>query len=450
MLRGRSHDLETVQGRSRERYRRALLTSFASVSLRATSLLTGFVSVPIAIHYLGTETYGLWQTIAAIAAFLTFADFGLGNSVMNAISKSTATNDRRRAMTSASSGFFLLLAIAMFICAVFAMLYPSIRWPEVLNVHSSVAKSEAGPATAAFVVCTAFAIPLTIVQRIQFGYQEGFMSSLWTGLGSIGGLAGLIVATKLNLGLEGVILSMTGVPLIALALNWIQEFGLSRRWLLPRLSHFRFETAKDLLSSGSLFLVLQAMTIVTFSSDAVVANRALGPAAVAQFSVVQRLFLLAPTLLGLAAMPLWPALTEAYVRGDLRWVRQASAGMLLATGIGSIAASAMVLWMAPAFIAWWVGPSLVPSQSLSLALAGWSVAYVIVTALGLVLNATRGLGFEAIMLSATALASVILKVALAPTAGLAGMALGGIAAYLFIFIVPCSTYIVRRLYVQSA
>jgi hypothetical protein len=44
----------------RERYRRAGMTASTSYIAKGLTLLMGFVSVPLTVHYLGAERYGVW------------------------------------------------------------------------------------------------------------------------------------------------------------------------------------------------------------------------------------------------------------------------------------------------------------------------------------------------------------------------------------------------------
>src|ERR1039458_3406094 len=71
-------DVATEQGRSRERYRRAALTTFTSVVARAVAVLTWLLAVRLTVRYLGDERYGLWMTITSVMAMMSFADLGIG------------------------------------------------------------------------------------------------------------------------------------------------------------------------------------------------------------------------------------------------------------------------------------------------------------------------------------------------------------------------------------
>ena len=109
VLRFKPFDTSTDDGRSKERYRRVVLTAGSSFVSKGVTILTGLISVPLTVHYLGAERYGLWMTISSTIAFLTFADLGLGNGLLNAVSKANGLDDQADATTAVSSAFFMLL-----------------------------------------------------------------------------------------------------------------------------------------------------------------------------------------------------------------------------------------------------------------------------------------------------------------------------------------------------
>jgi len=65
VLRFKPFDTSTDDGRSKERYRRVVLTAGSSFVNKTVTILTGLISVPLTVHYLGAERYGLWMTISA-------------------------------------------------------------------------------------------------------------------------------------------------------------------------------------------------------------------------------------------------------------------------------------------------------------------------------------------------------------------------------------------------
>src|SRR5690242_2021779 len=87
LLRLKPFDTSTEEGRSRERYRSAALTTITSVLAKAVSVCVSLITVRLTIHYLGVERYGLWMTITSVVSLPWFADLGMGNGLLNAIAE---------------------------------------------------------------------------------------------------------------------------------------------------------------------------------------------------------------------------------------------------------------------------------------------------------------------------------------------------------------------------
>jgi hypothetical protein len=84
--------------RGLERYRRAGITASTSFLAKALTILIGFVSVPLTVHYLGAERYGVWLTISSLLTWLALTDFGIaGNALVNVIAEADGRDDRQAA-----------------------------------------------------------------------------------------------------------------------------------------------------------------------------------------------------------------------------------------------------------------------------------------------------------------------------------------------------------------
>ena len=70
-------DQSTAEGRAQERHRRVALTAGAAALAKLLSVGTALISVPLTLHYLGAERFGMWITISSLIAMLSFADFGI-------------------------------------------------------------------------------------------------------------------------------------------------------------------------------------------------------------------------------------------------------------------------------------------------------------------------------------------------------------------------------------
>src|SRR5438552_857444 len=154
------------------------MTALANGCARGMSLIVLLVSVRLALHYLGKEQYGLWITIVSLVALLNFADLGLANGLISAVSRAEGEGRREHSRQLISSAYVLLIAAACLLGALFAAFYAWVPWASIANVSSRDAIAAAGPSVAAAVGCFLVGLPLSIVSRLQFGLQEGFVSHL--------------------------------------------------------------------------------------------------------------------------------------------------------------------------------------------------------------------------------------------------------------------------------
>ncbi|MHB9149539.1 MAG: oligosaccharide flippase family protein [Thermoleophilia bacterium] len=421
------------------------MTALAAAFARIVSILTVLITVPLTLQYLGAERYGLWMTISSLMVFLGFADLGLGNGLMNAVSSAFGRGDRSAARTSVSSGFFMLLGVAVIVLGLFAALYVVIPWGSVFNVSSPLATREAGPAAAIFVGCFALSLPAGVVQRVQMGYQEGFASQLWQALGSVLGLAAVLTAVHAKSGLPFLVLAISGGPLVATILNAVDQFGRRRPWLRPEWNCVSAATARRLLRVGVSFFVLQLAVALAFTSDNLVVAQVLGAEAVSQYAVPMRLFALLGAALGMALGPLWPAYTEAVVRGDADWVRRTFRRSLLFSALVVAVPAAMLVVGGPWVLTVWVGPSIQPTFWLLLGLGIWAMIAAVGSCTAMLLNGIGAISFQAILGVAMGIAALALKIPFTAWFGVAGTIWATVIAYTVITLGPILWYSRRRL-----
>src|SRR5215203_1127934 len=93
VMRLRPFDGSTPEGRSKERYRRAVLTTLALATAQGIMTLSSFIWIPLVVGYLGSERSGLLLTIVSLTTILQFADLGIGNGLLNALSEANGRDD---------------------------------------------------------------------------------------------------------------------------------------------------------------------------------------------------------------------------------------------------------------------------------------------------------------------------------------------------------------------
>jgi O-antigen/teichoic acid export membrane protein len=442
-LRSTPFDTATEEGRSQERYRRAALTAVAGAASRAVSLVAMLISIPLALGYLGAERYGVAVTITALTSMLVFADFGLGNGLMNLVANAAGRDDETRVRRSISSAFFMLCGIAAILAVPLYALYLWVPWAQFMNVADSGARGEVTAAVGVFMLCVLVSLPLGVVQRVQLAYQQGFVNSVWNAIGSALALIGLIVVILLHGGLPWVVLMLLGGSVVANALNWVSLFVIRRRDLQPRWSSASRGEGSRLARIGFLFFVLQLAVAIAYQADVVVATRVLGPTAATDYSVTLRLFLLVPTVVNLGLLPLWPAYSESIARGDRAWVaRTLRTSVLLAASMSGLSSLVLVVF-GRSILKAWTGTDIGADFPLLVGMGAWAVLSNSFNAVAMLLNGATIMRFQVVTALSMTVVSLAASIAGANLFGVAGIIWGTVLAYVVCTAIPTALYLPR-------
>lgn len=414
----------------------------ASSAARAISMITGFIAVPLTLNYLGAERYGLWMVISSLSLALQFADLGLGNSLVNTLADAHGRGDRVAARQQVSTAFFLFSGIALALLIGFGALYPLVNWARELNVQSPEAAEEVGPALWSFVGCLAVGLVVGIVSRVELAYQNAFANGVWQAVGSVGALVALLLAMHYNARLPGLVLMLSGVPVLATICQAITVFFFTRPWLRPSLAWVNRRVAVNLGRLGAGYLVVQVASTLSMYSDSIIATRILGPEAVTQYAVVSKPFGLLSAMLFMALVPMWPAYTEALAKGDMGWVRRTlNKSLGLAVVVVGVSGLILVAVGAPLIRLWVRDPSFEVPTGLLVALAVWTLIQTVGGVWAALMNGLNLIRFQAACAVLTAVVAVAAKVLLAQRAGIPGLVWGTSLAHLVLTLMPIGLYL---------
>jgi len=450
VLRFRAFDTSTTGGRSLERYRRIAITSASSFFAKVIHSAVLFLSVPIAVEYLGKERYGLWMTISSIIAMFGFTDLGLGHGLMSTLSDADGRDDRPDAQRAVSSAFFMLGIVALIAAAAFSVAYPFVHWQSVFGVSSPEAAREAGPALAAFVAIFLLGMPLTVAQSIQTGYQEGFANSIWQAVTSILSFVGLMIAVHYRVSLPWLVLGWTAGTVIAKILNCIQIFCGAKSWLTPSVRLFQWEMASRLLKIGFVFMIINMSLAVGYTSDSLVLAKILGAESVTTYSIVYRLFSIVTVMVSFFLLPLWPAYGEAIARGDIPWVRRTLHRSIIATLAFNGTAGVLLMCFGKWIMRKWVGDAISPTYSLLLPFAIYLLVTGMLGPFSMLLNGMRVVRFQVLCFCMMAVTNLGLSIVLTRHIGVTGVMYGTVVSTLLFLVLPEAWYTRRLLRSKSS
>lgn len=365
-----SADSPSPSAASHRRDRAVRLTVAASFGGKALSVACTLAQVPIALHYLGREAYGLWMTLVGVTLLINFVDFGIGVGMQQAMAHAYGRDDAQGVRQAFFTGAYVLTGIAVLVLAAGVPVALLADWADPLKVHDLELRREAGRALAITVAACAFGIPLNAVARLAAAVQRGWLSAGWIVAGSLTTLAAVIAAAQLHWGFLGFLAVATGVP-VAQGAGLLLHLGRALRWpfrLPPPMSR---SDIRPMLRASLLFAPPQTGLALLQAAPTLVIAHVSGAAAVTAYALLMRLF--SPVLQAqiLILTPVWPAYTEAKVRNDWTWVRRAHRTALLASAALAVALG-LLAWQSAPLIHWWVRENdAVPAAALAWLTASW-------------------------------------------------------------------------------
>lgn len=353
---------------------------------RITSAVCGLVQVPIALGHLGAEAFGLWVALTGLLWSLSILDCGIGFAVQNRLAALLAGRREPEAAALLRRAVRLLAAIGALALLLSLPLLFWGHWPDWLGVTDPVVRGETLTAVGILFVAGAINLPLQFAARVATAAQHTWMIGLWTIVASVLGLGAVAAAAWTGAPLAGFMLAACVLPLGPHVGVWLQ-LRATQGWMKAGAG-----TATELRGLGkesALFFMPQLGSVFIGSFVPPLIAFFAGPAAVASYSVLQRLFGLALQVQGLVLMPTWPAYTQAAATGDASFARRTYKMSWLVTVAGFALPTLLLTPLVPAFVHVWLGdPAPVLPISLLWALSGWHVLQYLGQPQAILLNGT--------------------------------------------------------------
>ena len=425
--------------KTRRERERSILAFFAtSLAQRGIGIVCQVAQVPIALHYLGSEAFGLWVTLSTLNFIVASTDFGIGLGVQNKIAEALSVGDSDRARKVFVTGLCFLLGIMTLLLGVIIPFCLFSDISQLLRITDPRLTLSASASLLCVAVIWCVNIPLGLGQRLAFASQVGWMSNIASSVSQLLTLAIVSTAAWFELGVTTFfVLTFASGALISFVflVYLLRHLG----WLDFRLAEFRSPILGDISRLGILFFIQQLAALVMFSSPSLILSVTLGAAAVTSYSLVQRvlnLFMIAVTAF---LLPLWPAYADAKAKSDWHWIRRTMVrSVLLVCGLAIVPMVAVGPFV-QTLISWWTGGAAVtPPQSLIWLLVAWNALSVFQQPFGYLLVGLSEIKRATVYSLLSAAASLAVILLLIPKFGVNAVPIGLIIGFVpFIMVGTC-------------
>lgn len=333
--------------------------------LKIISLSTSLLIVPITINYLNKEIYGIWMTITSILFWINTFDIGLGNGMRNYLTEAISQKNYSLGKRYISTTLSLLTLIALVIGGVVLVPLLTIDFNKFFNTEA-ISNFDLRNT---MIIAISFTLCNFVLKNIGFIYvamQKYAINDFLSVLGNVVSLGIIFLLTKFTTGhLIYVVLAYTATQCIIFCLAAIPLFK-NHPELRPAFRFFDKSLSQKIVGKGLGFFVIQISScLVIFGAANIFITQFCGPAAVTTYNIAYKFFNLLVIAYTIILSPMWNAYTDAYVKGDMKWIEQTFNRALKLWGL-SVVGGLVMLAGCQIFYHLWVGEKVIVPFTVSL------------------------------------------------------------------------------------
>jgi len=378
----------TQELRGSNRNKRIKHTAVVALAAKGINAVSGLITVPVTLSYLGAEQFGIWMALTGFVAFLSFTDLGIGIGLQNALTRCHGNDDENTPSSLVSTALFLTIFICLALCAFSLLVLPQLDITHIIKLSDDSNRLTLLHTTQAFIIAFALSLPLSMFQRIYDAYQNGVVSNALLAIGRLFSLASVFISVKLQYPLSVMVFLYMTLPFVFLGLGGLYLF-LTNPVLRPSMFKVKLKHINQMVRTGGLALSAQVGAALMSSGPLLLLSSQFGAIAVVPFAITQRLLSVVSLMTSAALMPLWPAYGEAYARQDKQWINQTFKKSLKYTLLIITPIFILMSFLGQAIIEWWSNdPNAVPSWSLLMACNVWAFIMAMSRAFSMLLNGT--------------------------------------------------------------
>jgi len=336
-----------------KRFISGLLSSYAAIGI---NILYTLASVPLALHYLNKEEFGVWALVTQLSGYLMLLEFGMGGSVARFLA------DHKDHMEDGIYGSILrtggrVFAIQGVLVAVLGLALawfapPLLRMPTHLHQPFAILMAAQALLSGARLSLGALASPLWCHQRLD-------LSNLSSSLSLIGALVMLWIGFHLGWHLYSLTISTAVGSFIGSISIYLFCHRLS---LYPPREHrgnYDQKVFRELIHFGSSLFLMNLGSQLTSASQVVIVSRLLGMEAAATWSISTKIFNMAQQFVSRILDSSAGGLAEMVVREETAQLQKRFKDLVSISAVMAVAASAAIALTNGAFVQIWTAGNVI-------------------------------------------------------------------------------------------
>ena len=182
----RRRDPSPLAVRGERRGRQAAFSSFAGVAQRLLQIAGTLIVMPMVLHAVGSEGFGVWAAAASFFWMTVVVDFGVGQALLTSVAQNVARGDIAEIRRQIGAALLASLVLGLTGTILAITIIPKIASPGVADAYLIAA------------VLLSINIPLSLTANVWTGLQRFHMTSAWETFQTIVTVCGLFALTRFS------------------------------------------------------------------------------------------------------------------------------------------------------------------------------------------------------------------------------------------------------------
>ena len=147
-------------------------------------------------------------------------------------------------------------------------------------------------------------------------------------------------------------ISFSIIPLLVLLVSSLFFFHSKYKAYKPSISHFDKTKINDLMGLGMKFFIIQLGSTMLFLTDNIIIAHVLTPADVTPYQIALKYFSVIMIGFSIIITPYWSAITEAYQKNEMGWIKKSITTLNKIWGLGVIFSLVLLALFYPVLKIW--------------------------------------------------------------------------------------------------
>jgi len=381
----------------------------------AVTAVFGLASVPVALHYLSKEQFGLWALMMTLVGYLNLVDVGMSGSIARLLIDFKDDRDGGHYGSLIKTGWLVLLTQGLIVLAAGLVFAKSFAWLMAIPANLQpdfiqLMNLQCGVVALGYAV-RIFGHLLTAHQRMDLANYAGTLAPLVN-------FAALWIFFFFGFGVFSLVWAMLCSTLVNAAIQWIacEMWGFfPRRGGWGATSWTRF---KEIFNYGRDLFLISVGTQVILSSQTMIITRLLGLENATVWNVATRTFNLLLQAMTRAVFSSLSAFSEMMVRGERTRLRERYRSLVVLVASLSVFMGVSFALCNSLFVTVWTSGRILWPPLNDLLLGAWLVVLSVQCCHSSLIMTTKRIGFMRFVFFIEGAVYVVLAVLLVPGGGL--------------------------------